>query len=114
MKVGDIVRFTDSNDGNIPYKSIGKVKKVDIDYVDVEFKGIYHKNPYVQSNVWTCWRDNLQVMLEASESSEKPSDNPTLTIPLVKGIEYLRGQFKDSKGNVYNVHVDKVPLIRKK
>lgn len=114
MNVGDIVRFSDTNDVNIPYKAIGEVKKVDDWEVEVEFNGIYHNNSYKQSNVWTCCIDDLSIVHKASESSENHSDNPTLTIPLVNGIESFTGQFEDSEGNVYSVSVEKLPLMRQK
>lgn len=111
MKVGDIVRFTDQNDGNIPYKAIGEVKEVDDWSVDVEFNGIHHRNPYKQSNVWSCCIENLKVMHEAPESSEKRLHHTTLTIPLVRGIESLTGEFMDSEGNAYDVQVLKIDEI---
>jgi hypothetical protein len=127
MNIGDIVRFNAINDFNIPYKSIGEVKSINDWEVEVQFNGLYHNNKNKQSDVWTCYIDNLSVehtrpsrnfslvdVKTSLKSSEKPSDNPTLTIPLVKGIESFTGQFEDSEGNVYSVSVDKLPLMRQK
>lgn len=116
MNKGDEVRYISLQDRNIPYGTMGTVVSVDeeLDMVKVQFDGIHHDNIYEPTNVWECCFSELILLKKASKSSEKPSDNLTLTIPLVEGADYLRGQFEDSEGNVYSVHVEKLPLMRKK
>lgn len=116
MNKGDTVRYISMQDRNILFGTLGTVVSVDEEYeiAKVKFDGIYHDNMYEPKDVWECCLSELFFVEKAPESSEKPSDQPTLTIPLVSGIESFTGQFEDSQGNVYSVSVEKLPLMRQK
>lgn len=115
---GDKVRFINEDFEYIPYGTIGEVIEVYGKTMSVNFPGYENE----RSESWVVIEDELTHLrnfslvnsYELSESSENHSDNPTLTIPLVNGIESFTGQFEDSEGNVYSVAVEKLPLMRQK
>lgn len=108
LRVGDTVFFTDEED-NIPYGSLGEVVGIEGGGVNVKFEGVHHRNPYTEKDVWLCCETNLAKLTEAPESVFEQS---TLTIPLANGVNSLTGEFSDSNGDVYEVHVQKLPLMR--
>ncbi len=112
FNVGDKVYFTDPEDGNIPAGSIGIIQSPEsYDCFNVKFDNIRHRNPYVDSETWLCCGTNLELV---PKDPQKPSDDLTLTIPLVEGADYLRGRFTDSRGDVYSVHVEKIQCLAQK
>jgi hypothetical protein len=119
FKEGDKVRFINEEFEYIPYGAIGEVIEVYGKTMSVNFPGYENE----RSESWVVIDEEISHLRnfgivdwchELSESLEKPSDNPTLTIPLVNGIESFTGQFSDSEGNVYSVSVEKLPLMRQK
>lgn len=109
----DTVFITDANELDpIPKGSIGKVvESVGDGFYEVKFDGISHNNSYKDKYTWTVHESELAPFNRDFRlvKNDSPSfEPPTLTIPLVNGVEQLTGEFQDSQGDVYYVSVTKL------
>lgn len=120
-EVGDKIRYTEKDFEYIPFGTIGEIVEVHPQgFYSVYFKGVEHNNNLKDKETWTVVDEEMELLrsftiVDGPEiSSEKPLERPTLTIPIVEGVEFFRGQFEDSEGQVYSVHVEKIPGLVKK